>query len=126
MVVMLTVAFNQFVNPWAIEAIGWWYYIVYCGWLVIELVFVITFIVETKGLCLRNSAIFISMLILLSLGRTLEETAAIFDGEDQEQVGLAPKSLPERLQDFHCRIFMEGLTSWRLPPRVVSINQRQQ
>lgn len=49
MVVMLTVAFNQFVNPWAIEAIGWWYYIVYCGWLVIELVFVITFIVETKG-----------------------------------------------------------------------------
>lgn len=26
------------------------------------------------------------MLILLSLGRTLEETAAIFDGEDQEQV----------------------------------------
>lgn len=46
---MLTVAFNQFVNPWAIEAIGWWYYIVYCGWLIVELVFVVTFIVETKG-----------------------------------------------------------------------------
>ncbi|KAF9052411.1 general substrate transporter [Hymenopellis radicata] len=64
--VMLTIAFNQFVNPWAIQAIGWWYYIVYCGWLIIELVFVVTFIVETKG-------------------RTLEETAAIFDGEQQEQ-----------------------------------------
>lgn len=46
---MATVAFNQFVNPWALEAIGWWYYLVYCGWLVFELVFVLWFIVETKG-----------------------------------------------------------------------------
>ena len=44
-----TVAFNQFVNPWALEAIGWWYYLVYCGWLVFELIFVLWFIVETKG-----------------------------------------------------------------------------
>ncbi|KAF9267757.1 general substrate transporter [Marasmius fiardii PR-910] len=69
MTVFLTIAFNQFVNPWAIDAIGWWYYIVYCGWLIIELVFVVTYIVETKG-------------------RTLEETAALFDGE-QPQVDLA-------------------------------------
>lgn len=34
----------------------------YCGWLVIELAFVVTYIVETRG-------------------RTLEETAALFDGE---------------------------------------------
>ncbi|KAJ2917422.1 hypothetical protein MD484_g2970, partial [Candolleomyces efflorescens] len=47
--IMATVAFNQFVNPWALEAIGWWYYLVYCGWLVFELVFVLWFIVETKG-----------------------------------------------------------------------------
>lgn len=46
---MATIAFNQFVNPWALEAISWWYYIVYCGWLVFELVFVFFFIVETKG-----------------------------------------------------------------------------
>ncbi|RXW25548.1 hypothetical protein EST38_g311 [Candolleomyces aberdarensis] len=63
--IMATVAFNQFVNPWALEAIGWWYYLVYCGWLVFELVFVLWFIVETKG-------------------RTLEETAAMFDGLEQE------------------------------------------
>lgn len=63
---MLTSAFNQFINPWAIEAIGWWYYIAYCAWLVIELVFVVVFVVETKG-------------------RTLEETAAIFDGDEQQQ-----------------------------------------
>ncbi|TFK75245.1 general substrate transporter [Pluteus cervinus] len=60
-VVMATAAFNQFVNPWAIQAIGWWYYLVYCGWLVGEFIFVVTFIVETKG-------------------RTLEETAMLFDG----------------------------------------------
>ncbi|KAH6913115.1 hexose transporter [Coprinopsis sp. MPI-PUGE-AT-0042] len=62
--IMFTVAFNTFVNPWALEDIGWWYYLVYCGWLIIELGFVLAFVVETKG-------------------RTLEETAALFDGEDQ-------------------------------------------
>jgi MFS family permease len=64
--IMATVAFNQFVNPWALEAIQWKYYIVYAAWLVFELVFVLLFIVETKG-------------------RTLEETSAMFDGEDQER-----------------------------------------
>ncbi|KAG6877798.1 hypothetical protein C0993_003772 [Termitomyces sp. T159_Od127] len=59
--IMLTVAFNQFINPVAIDAIGWWYYLVYCGWLVIELAFVVAFVVETKG-------------------RTLEETSVLFDG----------------------------------------------
>ncbi|OCH94384.1 general substrate transporter [Obba rivulosa] len=64
--VSLTLAFNQFVNPWALDAIGWKYYLVYCGWLIIELVFIVCYIVETKG-------------------RTLEETAALFDGEQQPQ-----------------------------------------
>jgi len=62
--IMATVAFNQFVNPWALDAIDWWYYVIYCGWLIFELVFIIFFIVETKG-------------------RTLEETAALFDGDEQ-------------------------------------------
>ncbi|KAI0671714.1 general substrate transporter [Trametes maxima] len=64
LVVSLTLAFNQFVNPWALGAIGWYYYLVYCGWLIIELVFVVVYIIETKG-------------------RTLEETAALFDGEQR-------------------------------------------
>ncbi|KAG6908546.1 hypothetical protein DXG01_004179 [Tephrocybe rancida] len=68
--VMLTVAFNQFINPVAIDAIGWWYYLVYCGWLIIELVFIVTFIVETRG-------------------RTLEETSILFDGEQPTQDLLA-------------------------------------
>ncbi|KAH9481375.1 Lactose permease [Psilocybe cubensis] len=61
---MAAIAFNQFVNPWALSAISWWYYVVYCGWLVFELVFIFFFAVETKG-------------------RTLEETAALFDGEER-------------------------------------------
>ncbi|KAF7312256.1 Hexose transporterarabidopsis thliana mutm-like protein-1 [Mycena indigotica] len=66
LVVFLTSAFNQFVNPWAIDAIGWMYYLVYLGWLVLELIFIYFFIVETKG-------------------RTLEETAIIFDGEQRQE-----------------------------------------
>ncbi|KAJ4477179.1 hypothetical protein J3R30DRAFT_3291440 [Lentinula aciculospora] len=64
--VYVTTIFNQFANPIAIERLGWWYYIVYCGLLIIELVFVVSFIVETRG-------------------RTLEETAALFDGEQPQQ-----------------------------------------
>ncbi|KAI0926077.1 hypothetical protein AcV5_008639 [Taiwanofungus camphoratus] len=62
LLVSLTLAFNQFVNPWALDAIGWKYYLVYCGWLVVELIFIVTHIIETRG-------------------RTLEETAALFDGK---------------------------------------------
>ncbi|KAH7884734.1 hypothetical protein F5I97DRAFT_1812799 [Phlebopus sp. FC_14] len=61
-----TMAFNQFVNPWALNSIGWKYYLVYGGWLVVELIFVYILIVETKD-------------------RTLEETAALFDGEHLPQ-----------------------------------------
>ncbi|KAJ7139463.1 general substrate transporter [Mycena epipterygia] len=64
LVVFLTSAFNQFVNPWAIGAIGWFYYLVYLGWLALELLFIWFYIVETRG-------------------RTLEETAILFDGEDR-------------------------------------------
>ncbi|EIW84270.1 general substrate transporter [Coniophora puteana RWD-64-598 SS2] len=64
--VYAAVAFNQFVNPWALEALGWRYYLVYCGWLVLELLFIMVYIIETRG-------------------RTLEETAALFDGEKGPQ-----------------------------------------
>jgi len=64
--VCLTLAFNQFVNPWALDALGWKYYLVYCGWLAFELGFILRYIIETKG-------------------RTLEETAALFDGDTLPQ-----------------------------------------
>jgi len=64
--IQLTQAFNQFVNPWALAAIGWKYYLFYCGWLFLELLFILRYIVETRG-------------------RTLEETAALFDGEQPQE-----------------------------------------
>ncbi|KIK54176.1 hypothetical protein GYMLUDRAFT_48970 [Collybiopsis luxurians FD-317 M1] len=60
--ISLALIFNQYVNPIALGHITWKYYIVYCCWIAFECVFVYLYVVETKGL-------------------TLEETAAIFDGE---------------------------------------------
>ncbi|KAF9555258.1 hexose transporter [Agrocybe pediades] len=61
--ISLSLIFNQYVNPIALDTIGWRYYIVYVVWLVFEGTFLYFFLIETKG-------------------RTLEETAALFDGED--------------------------------------------
>ncbi|KAJ6615099.1 hexose transporter [Mycena sp. CBHHK59/15] len=70
--ISLALIFNQYVNPIALDVIDWKYYIVYCVWLVFEGAFLYFYVIETKN-------------------RTLEETAAIFDGEDatNEIVGTA-------------------------------------
>ncbi|KAF8172224.1 hexose transporter [Mycena galopus ATCC 62051] len=60
--ISLALIFNQYVNPIALANIDWKYYIVYCVWLVVEGVFLYFYVIETKN-------------------RTLEETAALFDGE---------------------------------------------
>jgi hypothetical protein len=60
--VNLALFFNQYVNPIALGALGWKYYLVYVCWLAVELAVVWKFYVETKG-------------------RTLEELAEIFDGD---------------------------------------------
>ncbi|KAG8810087.1 hypothetical protein FRC17_003104 [Serendipita sp. 399] len=57
---------NQFVNPIALKALGWKLYIVYCCWLGFEFVYIFLYLVETKG-------------------KTLEETAALFDGKEVVQ-----------------------------------------
>jgi len=59
--VSASLVFNQYINPIARNSIGWKYYIVYCVWLLFELIFVYFFVIETKG-------------------RTLEETSMLFDG----------------------------------------------
>ncbi|KAF8527614.1 hexose transporter [Hysterangium stoloniferum] len=64
--ISVAIIFNQYVNPIALKAIGWKYYIVYDCWLAFELVYCYLFVVETRG-------------------HTLEETAMIFDGEDGVQ-----------------------------------------
>ncbi|EJU00892.1 hexose transporter [Dacryopinax primogenitus] len=62
--ISLALIFNQYANPIAMDAIGWKYYVVYDCVLAFEIVFMFFYCVETKN-------------------RTLEETAALFDGEDK-------------------------------------------
>ncbi|RPD54434.1 general substrate transporter [Lentinus tigrinus ALCF2SS1-7] len=59
----LSLIFNQYINPIALKALGWKYYLVYVCWLAFEIGFIWRYLIETKN-------------------RTLEETAALFDGED--------------------------------------------
>jgi hypothetical protein len=61
-VLSLSLIFNQYVNPIALKKLGWKYYIIYVVFIVFEFIYCYLFVVETKGL-------------------TLEETAALFDGE---------------------------------------------
>jgi len=78
-VISLALIFNQYVNPIALDAIGWKYYLVYVCWLACEFVFCWFFIVETKN-------------------RTLEETAALFDGEDA--IRIITQQAHEKGKDF--------------------------
>jgi hypothetical protein len=67
---------NILVNPIGLQSLAWKFYFVYVGWLVIELLLVFKFFVETKG-------------------PSLEAIATIFDGE----TGSKQKPNPE-LADF--------------------------
>ncbi|KAI0172367.1 MFS general substrate transporter [Hypoxylon sp. FL1284] len=57
------VFFNTYVNPIAMDRIGWKYYIVYCVWILVEIAVVYLFFPETHD-------------------RTLEELSFIFEGKD--------------------------------------------
>ncbi|KAG8940400.1 hypothetical protein FRC04_005284 [Tulasnella sp. 424] len=59
--ITLALIFNQYVNPVALARLGWKYYFFYIGWLLFELAFVFFYLWETRG-------------------RTLEQTAVLFDG----------------------------------------------
>lgn len=68
-VTMAAVFFNQFINPVAMKAIHWKYYIVYCVFLGFEVYFLYFFVVETRYV-------------------PMEEIAKYFDGETND-VGAA-------------------------------------
>lgn len=68
--VNLALFFNNYVNPIAMDAINWKYYIVYCCWLAVELAFVYFFFVETRY-------------------TPLEEIAKYFDGDEARVGGAA-------------------------------------
>jgi len=77
--ITLALIFNQYVNPVALERIGWKYYLFYVAWLAVELVFIFMYLWETKG-------------------RTLEQTAALFDGEMTKDPGVYAQEIPIGVQ----------------------------
>ncbi|EJC97746.1 hexose transporter [Fomitiporia mediterranea MF3/22] len=95
--ISLALIFNQYVNPIALDAIGWKYYVVYCCWILVELVFCYFYVVETKG-------------------RSLEETAALFDGEEAvDQVAGAARDV----HDNHLTDDKASGTSYQIPEKTV-------
>jgi sugar porter (SP) family MFS transporter len=79
--ISLSLIFNQYVNPIALEHIAWKYYIVYAIWCAFEFVYVYLFVIETKGL-------------------SLEETAALFDGEEAKEQ-IAGQAVQAIVGDHH-------------------------
>jgi sugar porter (SP) family MFS transporter len=63
LMVRFAVFFNTYVNPIALDRIGWKYYIVYCVWILVEIVTVYMIFPETYG-------------------RTLEELSFMFEGKE--------------------------------------------
>ncbi|KAH8180101.1 sugar transporter domain-containing protein [Sarocladium implicatum] len=64
--VRFAVFFNTYVNPIALDNIGWKYYIVYCVWILVEIATVYFLFPETHG-------------------RTLEELSFMFEGKDVQK-----------------------------------------
>lgn len=65
---------NGFVNPIGLKAIGWKYYLVYVGWLCVEVVLTFLLIVETKGPTLEGiAAKFDKDIFIATDGKALEE-----------------------------------------------------
>ncbi|KAJ5660681.1 uncharacterized protein N7484_000053 [Penicillium longicatenatum] len=82
----IALTFNTFVNPIALEAISWKYYLVYVGLLVVMSLIVYLFFAETKGLSLEEiSEVFEGPAITTSWYRrrhTSDEVDEILDGRD--------------------------------------------
>ena len=88
----LSLFFNSYVNPLALSAIQWKYYIVYCGWLLVEIVVVFKYYVETKQ-------------------TVLEEIAKIFDGETAIVGGAAATEKVRHITEHDEDVEAEGVTS---------------
>jgi Sugar (and other) transporter len=76
---VLAIFFNIFINPIALTAIAWKYYIVFVAVLISMILTVYFFYPETRGY-------------------SLEQIAVIFDGEDAEV--LAPAEIKERTESM--------------------------
>lgn len=80
----LSLWFNQYVNPIALDAIGWKYYLVYCVFLVFEIFVVWKYYIETKEI-------------------PLEEIVKKFDGDGAILGGAAASEKVQQLTGAHGR-----------------------
>jgi len=84
LMVTAALVFNQYTNPIAWDALNWKYYIVYTVWDIFETGYIYMFAVETKG-------------------RSLEETAVIFDDLDGTQANALAAAAAAQTQGLHHR-----------------------
>lgn len=97
-------AFNQFVNPVALKAIAWRYFIVYVAIIAIYLVLFYFFCRETKGLTVEEAA------LVYEPERVVDGAHAMESGltERVEMVGEEKNTIEEKNEMFHeeeCRKF---------------------
>jgi len=79
---------NTFVNPIALNNIGWKYYIVFVALLLLMLVVVILFFAETKGHSLEEVAdIFEGPMIVVGKSRRRKATATIVEDQTLDKGG---------------------------------------
>lgn len=84
--------FNAYVNPIALDAIGWKYYIFYCAWLVVEALIVYLIFPETHDRTLEDLSFFleaeeINDRVTRDVDRILEED----EGPCEREVRVGPK-----------------------------------
>ncbi|KAK4149013.1 general substrate transporter [Chaetomidium leptoderma] len=92
--VRFAVFFNTYVNPIALDSIGWKYYIVYCVWILVEIATVYLLFPETHN-------------------RTLEELSFMFEGkavQDKVQKNV-DKVLQVELEDVQRRSSKDGVAT---------------
>jgi hypothetical protein len=89
--VRFAVFFNTYVNPIALDSIGWKYYIVYCVWILVEIATVYLLFPETHN-------------------RTLEELSFMFEGKEvQDKVQRnVDKVLEVELEAVERRVSRDG------------------
>lgn len=77
--------FNSYVNPVALAAMNWKYYIVYDAWLAVELVVVYWFYIETRNTPLEEIVKFFDGESALLGGNLATEKAKVYLGANEDE-----------------------------------------
>lgn len=83
LMVRFAVFFNTYVNPIALDRIGWKYYIIYCVWILVEIVTVCKLMPSNGQLrkASTDQTLVPDMFFPETYGRTLEELSFMFEGK---------------------------------------------